>query len=142
MNWRNSMKKNEEILVLEINGKKNIIEYQRKLYEASVLGISHVMFLIVLDDIKRHQDNINSMQQILYETCKILKIKPSTSVATVYGEGSFIGTSVGTLNENGNIYKLSNLPKFSNYKRRKSNQGRLATAEEFEKVYSKKLQQI
>lgn len=136
------MKKNEEILVLEINGKKNVIEYQKKLYEASVLGISHVMFLIVLDDIKKHQDNINSMRQTLYETCKILKIKPSKFVVTIPGKGSVIGTSVGTLNENGYAYKLYNLPKFSNYKRRKGNQERLATAEDFEKVYSKKLQQI
>ena len=129
------------VLLLEINGKKNILEYQKNLYEAAILGINHVMFLIVLDDCERHVDNINSMYELLYKTCAILEIEPTKSVATVYGS-SFIGNCVGTLNKNGNVKSLFNLPKFSNYKRRKLNREKISIAEDFEKVYSKKLQQI
>lgn len=134
------MSKDENVLVLEINGKKDVLEYQQTLYEAAVLGISHVMFIISLDNSENHRDNVMSMQEPLMKTCKILGIKPNKTTVTVYG--SFIGNSIGTMKENGNISGLSNLPKFSNYKRRKENSEKLAIADSFEKVYSKRLQNV
>lgn len=134
------MNKENNVLVLEVNGKKSVLEYQKALYEAAVLGISHVMFILVLDDSEKHENNINSMREPLYKTCDILGIEPTKSTVTVYG--SLIGTSVGTINENGNIKSLSNLPKFSNFKRRKENSEKLKNMESFEKVYMKKLQAV
>lgn len=132
------MEEQEKVLVLEINGRKKVLDYQKTLYEAAVLGISHVMFIITLDRIEKYDENINSMCDILSKTCEVLGIEPTNSTATVYG--SFIGNSVGTMNENGEIQTFCDLPKFSNYRRRKASRERLITAEKFEKIYSKKLQ--
>ncbi len=132
----------KKILVLEINGKKKLINYQKTLYEASVLGISHVMFLVVFDHSEKHSETIRAMVDSIIKSCDLLKIKPIQTYAQVYESESFMKNSVGTMDNYGSIKTMVGIPTFANYKRKKVNQEKIKNAETFDKVYAKKLQKI
>ena len=127
----------EKTLVLEICKKKDILDYQKTLYEAAVLGIAHVVFVIKVDEIAKCSKNINFIMSVIHMTCDIFNIRSSSNTVTIYGD--FIGDSVGIIDGQGNIKNFGSLLKFSAYKKKRENRDILSSAESFKKVYDKKL---
>ncbi len=126
----------KEILILEVNGKNEIIDYQRTLYEAAILGISSVMLIFSLEDNKFFDSRLEKMTEVILKTCKMLEINPIKDSITFYGY--LIGNSVGVLTPRGHVEKLSGIPKFSDYKKRKENKEKIDRMEDFEDFYSRK----
>ena len=110
---------NKDTLVLEISGKKGIVgEYQRALYEASLLGIDRVLYCYVWDNNEKRGEEIFDK---LIKTSEILNIIPvSTSIGC--DEEMFSGPMVCKTDEDYNInVSLSQFTTFENYKKAREN---------------------
>lgn len=62
-----------DTIVLEVNGERDILEYQRSLAEASLLGIDYVFFCCVWG---KDEKKLQEMYKTLWYNCQSLNIIP------------------------------------------------------------------
>lgn len=106
-----------DTLMLVIDEKKGIVsEYQKQLYEASLLGINKVLYCFVCDsDTNNKSDRINDMAEKIEMTCELLKMELLNKCFTVFD--SFTGSRVVKTNDEGFlISSLVSVQYFDNYK--------------------------
>ena len=112
-----------DTLFLVIYEKNGIVsEYQKMLYEASLIGIKRVMYCFVCDyETNNKGDRIDDMAQKIEMTCDLLNIESLNTYSIVYD--SFVDSHIIKTNEEG--YKISigidDSQYFNNYKEEHKN---------------------
>lgn len=116
------MNKNEyhiDTLVLEINEEKGIVgEYQRVLYEASLMGIDRVSLACVWkDDADEKRSRGEDIFPKIVKTCELLKIEP-LAFQVGYYNNMYDGPMIGKTNSKGTIesFNCNKLISFEEYK--------------------------
>lgn len=126
------MIKNKDVLILEIKEQDGVVaEYQRILYEASLLGIKRVKFMCVWAPDGTRGTEIFPK---LLKTCDLLRIKPLNSI-TGYNDCLYDGPMIGKLGENNNVSLIQDLVSFESLKQKNSN--KLENKERIGKVLAK-----
>lgn len=102
------------LLIIRENG--IISEYQRQLYEASLLGINRVLYCLVCDFNENSKYNrLDEAVEKLDMVCDILKIQSLDKTITVWNS-SLIGSRVVKTNSEGIITGISDSNYFDCYK--------------------------
>ncbi len=75
-----------DTLFLVINEKNGVVsEYQRQLYEASLLGIDRVMYCFIESKDKNSNGRLGNIQKKLNDTCEVLKMQSLNPVVSLLG---------------------------------------------------------
>ena len=75
-----------DTLFLVINEKNGVVsEYQRQLYEASLLGIDRVMYCFIESKDKNSNGRLGNIQKKLNDTCEVLKMQSLKPVVSLLG---------------------------------------------------------
>ena len=75
-----------DTLFLVINEKNGVVsEYQRQLYEASLLGINRVMYCFIKSKDKNSNGRLGNIQKKLNDTCEVLKMQSLKPVVSLLG---------------------------------------------------------
>lgn len=83
-----------DTLFLVINEKNGVVsEYQRQLYEASLLGIDRVMYCFIESKDKNSNGRLGNIQKKLNDTCEVLKMQSLKPVVSLLGPCQVIKTN-------------------------------------------------
>lgn len=113
------MESNKDVLFLEIDEKNGIVgEYQRVLYQASILGIDRVLFASVWSDEedKKRERGAEIFSKII-KTCEILDIRP-VSYSVGYSEKMYDDAMIAKTDDRGLVFfsSITSTDTFENYK--------------------------
>lgn len=133
------MKKNRDALLLVIHEKTGkVCEYQRMLYEASLLGIEHVRYCLVYET-EEEYERINEVYQKLEMTCEVFNMTSSNSVMSVYDNFEMKSKIIKVDEEDRLVSLISGIATFDEYKN--NNSEMLNSKQNVGKVLAKQMAQ-
>lgn len=113
-----------DTLILEIDVDHGVVgEYQRTLYEASIMGIKHVLFApLFSNDETGEKSRGEDMSLKIMNTCEVLEIQP-LPIQISYEGSIYDGPMVGQVNDHGTIKSIMpyDLQSFEEYKKGQPN---------------------